>query len=106
MDFANAEVREQSKQFSQWCRNGEHAMSRPGISEREWQCRAMGVGEASKGEKAVSDAFYTGLITGMNHTNVLRRFSFRVVTDTGAALHLPIYDDSSVEAVILPENAQ
>lgn len=105
MDFYNAEVRESSKQLAAWCRSG-NTNGRTGVTDREWQCRAMGVGEASKSEKAVPDAFYTGLIAGMSHTNVLRRFAFRMVTETGAALHLPIYDDSSVEAVVLPENAQ
>jgi HK97 family phage major capsid protein len=104
MDFASAAVREQSKQFSKWCRTGQ--CDQLDNSNREWQFRAMGVGEAAKGAKTVPDAFYTGLVAGMNQTNPLRRYATRLVTETGAPIRVPVYDDSSVEAVILPENAQ
>lgn len=104
MDFASAEVREHSKRFSNWCRTGQ--CDRLGVSALEWQFRAMGVSQTSNGAKAVPDAFYTGLVAGMNQTNPLRRYATRIVTETGATLKMPVYDDASVEAVVLPESAQ
>jgi HK97 family phage major capsid protein len=106
MDFGSAEVREKSKEFSKWCKTGEAISGRLGVSNREWQFRAMGVGEATKGAKAVPDAFYAGLVAGLSKTNPLRRYATRIETETGNPLSVPVYDDSAVEAVVLPENAQ
>lgn len=105
--------------FNSWCRVGstlqptreglefaERAGFAPGCPMLNFDMRSMGVGETTKGAKAVPQGFLPTLEIARKAYGSVRNVARIISTDSGEDLRLPTTDDTSNEGRILPEFSQ